>query len=71
MLLNFGGKIKKENPYDCELEKAIVVEGKDITHLVLDLEKEKLMRTMNEDNLPLNTLFGISSVESPLFLSNL
>ncbi|MBT2722332.1 hypothetical protein [Bacillus sp. ISL-46] len=49
--LDFWKQIKKEMAHRAELEKIIVDGDKDITQLVIDLEKEEWNKSMN-DNLP-------------------
>jgi hypothetical protein len=48
----FWSHIKKENPYECEIEKIICNGDQDITQLIKELEKQKTLKIMNEDNLP-------------------
>jgi hypothetical protein len=50
--LEFWKQIKKDHSQHAELEQIIVDGDQDITQLVLDLEKEKRIKIMNEDNLP-------------------
>jgi exonuclease III len=49
--LDFWKEIKKEMSHRAKLEKVIVDGDQDITHLVIDLEKEEWHKSM-EDNLP-------------------
>jgi hypothetical protein len=52
LALNYWKQIKKELSYRAKLEKVIVDGDQDITQLVLDLEKQTMLKIMNEDNLP-------------------
>lgn len=50
--LEFWKQIKKEMSHRAELEKVIVDGDQDITQMVIDLEKQIMMKVMHEDNLP-------------------
>lgn len=50
--LDFWQQIKKEMSYRAELEKVVANGDRDITQLVKEIEKQNMLKIMNEDNLP-------------------